>query len=263
MSWGKSIRLSRILGSTGRSVVLPVDHGAYMGPIKGIESIWNILEIAIKSGVDSILVNKGVLKLYAEKIAKSSRKVGIVLRVSGMLAGGKEFETLVSSVEEALVLGADGVAFTVYVGGDDYNEAIRLFGMLVDESDYWGIPVVGEFIPSSRIGIALESVKLSARIGAELGADVIKTVFVDPFREVVNTCPVPILIAGGEKMDTLKVLKMVRRAMDEGASGVCIGRNVFQHKNPERVLKAIIEIVRRDAELDKAIEVLRGDQGEL
>ena len=262
MSWGKRIRLSRILDSSGKSVVFPMDHGAYMGPIKGIESPWHTLKIAIENGVDSILVNKGILKYYIDKISRSSKKVGIILRISGTLAGRSEFETLTSSIEEALVLGADGVAFTVYVGGDNYDEAIRLFGKVVDESDFWGVPVVGEFIPSTKLGSSVESVKLAARIGAELGADIVKTIYAEPFREVVETCPAPILVAGGEKREPLSILRIIERAMDNGASGVCIGRNVFQYEEPEKIIKAIIGIVKRGIKLERAIEILRGERNE-
>jgi len=262
MSYGKVLRLGRVLDlESGRSIIFPVDHGGYMGPIKGIERPWSTLKMAIESGVDSLLIHKGFFKSYCNELSKCTKRVGLILRVSVAFAylSEPDYETLISLPEEALILGADAVAFTLHVGGKHYNKAVRLFSKVVDKCDSWGIPVVGECLPSRELGSNLEAVKTTVRVGAELGADIIKTIYVEPFEEVVDVCPVPIVIAGGEKKDYKSVLEMVEKAVKAGAAGVCIGRNVFQHENPDRMLKAIATIVKEGKSVEDALRILKGE----
>ncbi|RLE77145.1 MAG: fructose-bisphosphate aldolase [Thermoprotei archaeon] len=258
MACGKTVRLGRILDLSGRgTVILPVDHGAYMGPIRGLEKPLDVIRVAVEAGVDSILLNKGLLKRCASEIARAPRPVGLVLRASGAFVAREppEFEALISSAREALALGADAVAFTMYVGGRRHEEVVRAFGELVAECESWGVPVLGECLPSSELGSGVKAVKVAARVGAELGADVVKTIYAEPFEEVVDSCPVPIVIAGGRKRDAVGVLAEVKRAMEAGAAGVCIGRNVFQHDNPRAMLEAILKIVKEGAKLEEALRV--------
>jgi len=236
-----------------------MDHGGYMGPIKGIERPKDVLEQVVKGGATALLIQKGILKCCCNSFLG---KVGIILRVSGtnILSEDVTFETLTSTCEEALRLGADAVAFTVNVGSKRDYEAFKLFGLLVDACDEWSIPVLGEFLPAKNAvsnPYDVKHVKMVARIGAELGADIIKTHYAEPFEEVVSTCPVPIVIAGGAKKDIVSVLKMVRRAIDAGAAGICIGRNVFQHKNPYLITKILSQMVNENLSVDDALKILK------
>ncbi len=263
MSYGKRIRLGRVLDlENGKSIIFPIDHGGYMGPIKGVEDAWKVIELGVKCGADSILLHKGLLKKYSSELSKCAKKLGFILRVSGALYVPREtsFETIISSVEEALLLGADAVAFTLYVGGENYNEAIKFFGELVDVCDAWGVPVLGECLPTETLGEEVEAVKIAIRVGAELGADIIKTIYAEPFEEVVDVCPVPVVIAGGSKKSPNYVLKMVEKAIEAGAAGVCIGRNVFQHERPELMMKAIKAIVKDGKSFEEALEILKSGE---
>jgi len=260
MAYGKRIRLGRILDlELGKSIIFPIDHGGYMGPIKGIESSWKVIELGIRYNADSLLLHKGLLKKHGEELSKYSKKIGLILRVSGALYVSHEisFETIISSVEEALLLGADAVAFTLHVGGENYNEAIRFFGELVDVCDSWGVPVLGECLPTKSLGEGVEAVKIAVRVGAELGADVIKTVYAEPFEEVVDVCPVPVVIAGGSKKSPEYVLRIVEKAVKAGAAGVCVGRNIFQHERPELMMKAIKAIVKEGKNFEEALKILK------
>ncbi|RLE79525.1 MAG: fructose-bisphosphate aldolase [Thermoprotei archaeon] len=260
MGYGKRIRLGRVLDlESGKSIIFPIDHGGYMGPIKGIEDSWKVIELGIRCGADSILLHKGLLKRYSSELSRYAKKIGFILRVSGALYVPHEtsFETIISSVEEALLLGADAVAFTLHVGGENYNDAVRLFGELIDVCDSWGVPVLGECLPTRSLGEGVEAVKIAVRVGAELGADIIKTVYAEPFEEVVDVCPVPVVIAGGSKKSSEYILRIVEKAVKAGAAGVCIGRNIFQHESPELMMKAIRAIVKDGRSAEEALELLK------
>ncbi len=261
MSYGKLIRLSRILDlKSGKSIIFPIDHGGYMGPIKGLENPWNTLKTVLDTQcVDSLLLHKGLVKRYYRELSEYTRNVGIILRISATYMGSEkvDYEELIATCHEAIILGADAVAFTIYVGGKRHNDIVKLFGRIVDECDSLGIPILGECLPSPELGNDLNAVRTTVRIGAELGADMIKTIYVEPFEEVVDVCPVPIVVAGGAKRSDIEVLKMVKKAINAGAAGVCIGRNVFQHKNPDKMIKAIAKIVKENANLETAMKVLR------
>ncbi|MGB9622537.1 MAG: 2-amino-3,7-dideoxy-D-threo-hept-6-ulosonate synthase, partial [Candidatus Bathyarchaeia archaeon] len=192
-------------------------------------------------------------------------KVGIILRLSSNNTISPEFpfETMTASVEEAVKLGADAVAFTVNVGGEKDVEALRLFGAVADTCTHYSIPLLGEFLPAGKkVDNPYDAkwVKVAARMGAELGADLIKTNYTgspESFKEVVKSCPVPIVIAGGPKTETVKdTLEMVKGAMEAGAIGVCIGRNTWQAKNPTAMAKAISKIVHEEISVDKALKEL-------
>jgi fructose-bisphosphate aldolase/2-amino-3,7-dideoxy-D-threo-hept-6-ulosonate synthase len=171
---------------------------------------------------------------------------------------------MVTSVEEAVKLGADAVAFTVNVGGEKDVEALRLFGAVADACTQYSIPLLGEFLPAGKkVDNPYDAkwVKVAARMGAELGADFIKTNYTgspESFKEVVKSCPVPIVIAGGPKTETLKdTLEMVKGAMEAGAIGVCVGRNTWQTENPTVIARVIARIVHEGIPVDKALKELK------
>jgi fructose-bisphosphate aldolase/2-amino-3,7-dideoxy-D-threo-hept-6-ulosonate synthase len=260
---GKIVRFRRLLNpKTGKTYIVPMDHGAVLGPVSGIEDIKDTIDKVVKGGADSLLLNAGVMKYCA---TEHLGKVGIILRLSSnnILSPESPFETAVASVEKAVKLGADAVAFTVNVGGEKDVEALRLFGAVADACTQYSIPLLGEFLPAGKkVDNPYDAkwVKIVARMGAELGADIIKTNYTgspESFKEVVKSCPVPIVIAGGPKTETLKdALEMVKGAMEAGAIGVCIGRNTWQAKNPTAMARAISKIVHEGISVDEALKEL-------
>jgi len=219
---GKIVRFRRLLNPrTGRMYIVPIDHGAVLGPISGIEDVKDTINKVVKGGADSLLINRGIMRYC---MMEHLGKVGVILRISSnnFLSPEFPFETAVASVEEALRLGADAVAFTVNVGEERDVEALHLFG--------------ADFIKTNYTG-SIES-----------------------FKEVVKSCPVPIVIAGGPKTETLKdTLEIVKGAIEAGAIGVCIGRNTWQAKNPTAVARAISRIVHEEISVNEALKELEAE----
>jgi fructose-bisphosphate aldolase/2-amino-3,7-dideoxy-D-threo-hept-6-ulosonate synthase len=235
-----------------------MDHGGYMGPIQGIESIVDSVRKVVLGGADALLVQKGILKACSPEVFGDA---AIILRISGAADYLNEpFDYLTSSCEEAVRLGADGVAMTIYLGGLRDSEGFGLFGKIADEADKWGLPLLGECVPAKN-PTDISWIKRAARIGAELGADMIKTCHSKPFREIADACPVPIVVLGGEKMSsTREVLEVAYDAMQNGAVGTCIGRNIFQHNNPTAITRAISEIVHHRVPVEKALAIAEEPQ---
>jgi DhnA family fructose-bisphosphate aldolase class Ia len=255
----KNLRMRRLVNvSSKRTCIVPMDHGGYAGPMPGIESMADAIRGIIAGGADALLLQKGILKACPPETFGNA---GIIMRVSVAAEYFDEtFEYITSSCEEAVRLGADGVAMTVYVGTSTDSKAFRLFGKLVDAADKWGLPIMGEFVPAKNRSDIMW-VKRCARIGAELGADMIKTSYGKPFREVIETCPVPVVVMGGEKMtSTREVLEIVYDAVRSGALGTCIGRNTFQHKHPTAMTRAISGIVHEQISVEEALRIAERDQ---
>jgi fructose-bisphosphate aldolase/2-amino-3,7-dideoxy-D-threo-hept-6-ulosonate synthase len=231
-----------------------MDHGGYAGPIPGVESISQSIRKIVSGGADALLLQKGILKACSPDIFGSA---GIIMRVSGAAEYLNEpFEEIVSGCEEAVRLGADAVAMTVYIHGPNDSRAFSLFGRLTDEADRLGMPVLGEFLPAKERQ-DLVWIKTAARIGAELGADLIKTCHAKPFKEIVESCPVPIVVLGGDKMNSVRdVLEVAYDSVRNGALGTCIGRNTFQQKDPVAMTRAISKIVHEQASVEEGLSIV-------
>jgi len=263
---GKIARFRRLLNPrTGRMYIVPIDHGAVLGPIEGIVDVKDTIDKVVRGGADSLLINRGIMRYC---MVEHLGRVGVILRISSnnFLSPEFPFETVVASVEEALRLGADAVAFTVNVGEEGDIEGLRLFGAIADACAQYSMPLLGEFIPAGKKvdnPYDVRWVKIAARLGAELGADFIKTNYtgsVESFREVVKSCPVPIVIAGGPKTETLRdTLEIVKGAIEAGAIGVCIGRNTWQAKNPRAMARAISRIVHEEISVNEALKELEAN----
>lgn len=256
---GKSIRLNRITFD-GKMLCIPMDHGVTIGPVKGLDEIFKTIDSIQKGGASAVLLHKGIIKSLPKTL-----KIGIIMHFSAstIFSLSPNRKMVVASVEEALRLGVDAVSIHVNIGCDEEHEMISSLGELADECDKWDIPLIAMMYPrGQRIKNEFdpEIVAHVARIGAELGADIVKTVYTgssESFRKVVNSCPVPIVIAGGPKVENDKqVLEMAKGAMDAGAIGVTFGRNVFQHENPKAIVKALASIVFRKNNIEEALEVL-------
>ncbi len=247
---GKMIRMERIVDrSSGRTVIVPMDHGITMGPIKGLENMKETVDKMVAGGANAIVLHKGIVKSGHRRGGKD---VGLVIHLSGstILSPSPNKKVPVCSVEEALRWGADAVSVHVNLGAEDDSEMLEFLGETSDICHYWGMPLLAMIYtrgPKVENEYDVKYVKHAARVGAELGADIVKVNYTgspESFREVTGGCPVPVVIAGGEKVESDDdLLRMVAGALESGAKGVSIGRNAFQHDHPEAIVKAISGMV--------------------
>lgn len=243
---GIDIRLRRIFGEDGKTVICPLDFGGFMGPVEGLYDPSAAVRKVVEGGCDAILVNPG---LAATEWRNYAGKAGLVLRVTGgstRFSPNPTFHTLVCSVEEACRLGADAICIMLLVGSDYEQEMFEIMGQVVSESHSLGIPVLAEVIPCDPShSFDPEWIGVCARVGYELGADAIKTYCTsEGFEEIVKACRIPIVIAGGPKVEDPN--SVVRRAMAAGAAGIAFGRNVFQAQDPTAKVRELYSIVHED-----------------
>jgi len=259
--FGKENRLSRIINpQTKRCLAVALDHGMALGPIPGIVKPYKTLEL-LKDWIDAVLINKGIL---TTSFVPDGR-IGIILRASGgATIEGEDItqEGITSSVEEALRLDADALVMNIFVGSRSEHSTLVGLAKMADECYKWGLPLVGE----TAVGKDQEKrfdtdyIKLSTRVAAELGADLVKTYYTgERFEEVVEGCPVPILVAGGPCLKTEEqVLRMVYESLQKGAIGIAMGRNIWQSKNPIQMIKALHRIVHQGWSVEKALKETEG-----
>lgn len=269
MQIGKAIRLERITNrATKNAVIVPMDHGVTVGPIAGLVDLPSAVDKVATGGADAVLGHVGLPRLGHRGYGQD---VGLILHLSAStsLAPDSNHKVLVSSVERAIRYGADGVSIHVNLGAEDESGMLRDFGDVAMACEEWGMPLLAMVYtrgPKISNEYGLEVVKQAARVGAELGADIVKVVYTGDsksFRQVVEGAGgnlpggIRVVIAGGEKMETdEEVLTMVAGAMEAGGAGVSIGRNVFQHANPEKMVAALVAIVHQGKSVDEAMKVL-------
>jgi predicted phospho-2-dehydro-3-deoxyheptonate aldolase len=247
---GKSIRLERIINrNTGKSIIVPMDHGVTVGPIPGIIDLSSTIDKVAMGGANAILMHKGIVGAGHRHHGKD---VGLIIHLSAstVLSADSNAKTLVCTIEEAIKLGADAVSVHVNLGAKTESDMLNNLGYVSKWCLDWGMPLLammytrGEKIADEY---DVNVVKHAARAGAELGADLVKVNYTgtpESFREVVDGCPVPVVIAGGEKIETeSEFLDMVRGADQAGGAGVSIGRNIFQHANPTEIVQKIHNIL--------------------
>ena len=243
---GRDIRLNRIT-KKGKMVCIPMDHGITNGPIKGLEDTHNMIYQCEDSGLTAVIINKGIIK----SLPKTPR-IGLIthLSASTSLSPYPNKKVLIGNVADAIRLGSDAVSVHINIGAKEEPEMLEVLGMVSDECDEWNVPLLAMMYPRGeniKNPYDPEIVAHVTRIGAEAGADIVKSVYtgdLDSFRSVVNRCPVPIVIAGGPKSKTdADILEMCSNAIEAGAQGVTFGRNIFQHDNPSSLVKALYEIV--------------------
>jgi fructose-bisphosphate aldolase / 2-amino-3,7-dideoxy-D-threo-hept-6-ulosonate synthase len=259
MNQGKARRIKRIMQQDDHTVIVPMDHGVTVGPIPGIVNMQQIINHLIKGGVDAVLVHKGIAKRV------ETGDAGLIVMLSGMsnLSPNVNGKVQVCSVQEAIRLGADAVSVHVNVGAQDEDKMLSNLGKVADECDVYGLPLLAMMYPRGpkiQNEHAADVVAHAARIGAELGADIIKANFtgnIDTFKSVIESCPVPVVIAGGPKCKTSQeVLQTTHEAIRAGAAGLSIGRNVFQHENPTLIVKALSAIVHQGSSVEQALKIL-------
>ncbi|KAF5431252.1 fructose-bisphosphate aldolase / 2-amino-3,7-dideoxy-D-threo-hept-6-ulosonate synthase [Candidatus Methanophagaceae archaeon] len=261
---GKRIRLERIVDrNSGRSVVVPMDHGVTVGPIYGLTDMKQAVNAIAEGGANAVLVHKGIVIAGHRGYGKD---IGLILHLSAstMLGPDPLDKVMVATVEEAIKMGADAVSMHVNVGAETEAGMLEALGETAMVCEEWGMPLLAMMYPRGekvKREHEVEVVKHVARVGAELGADVIKTNYTgdpDTFKDVIDSCPVPVIIAGGPKTDTDEdVLTMVEDAISVGAAGVSIGRNVFQHKNPKDMTIAISKVVHEGVSAKEAMAELK------
>ena len=260
---GKDIRLERIIDRvTGRAVIVPMDHGVSVGPILGITNMKDAMSQVAEGGANAVVVHKGIV---ARGHRGGGPDMGLIVHMSAStsLCPEPNAKTLVCSVEEAMKLGADAVSVHVNIGDDHEKEMLTDLGKVAKKANEWGMPLLAMVYPRGRNiqdEYAPEAVQHAARLGAELGADIVKVSYTgspDTFRKVVEGCHVPVIIAGGPKMDSDQaILEMVKGAIDAGGAGTSIGRNVFQHNNPTKIVQALHMVVHNNASVDEALNHL-------
>jgi len=232
---GLQIRLNRILRS-GKMLCIPMDHGISSGPIKGLEDPHNVIYTCQHYGLTSVIVNRGILKTLPKPLA-----IGVLVHYSSStsLSKSPNRKMLTGSVEDALRLGADGVSLHINIGGKEEPEMLEQLGKMADDCHKWDMPLLAMMYPRGE--------NIKDPHGAEMGADIVKTVYTgdyDSFAKIVKSTPVPIVIAGGPKAKTDNdVLEMTEEAMKAGAKGVTYGRNIFEHKRPDRMTEALAGII--------------------
>ncbi|MDG6915634.1 MAG: 3-hydroxy-5-phosphonooxypentane-2,4-dione thiolase [Nitrososphaerota archaeon] len=248
MDYGLKNRISRMIRpSTGRSVMLACDHGYFMGPTRRLENPRTTIAPLVPYS-DVVSVTRGVLRASVDP----EWDVPILLRVSGgtsILQDDLSNEGITTSMKEAVRLNATAVSISIFVGAPNEKETLLNLGRLVDEGEEYGMPVMA----ITAVGKELEKrddryLSLACRVAAELGARMVKTYYCEGFSRVVDGCPVPVVVAGGPKLDTeADVFRLVRSAIEEGAVGVDMGRNIWQNDHPVAVIKAIDAIVHEGA----------------
>lgn len=248
---------------THRTVIVPMDHGLTMGPIAGLEDMATIVNKVADGGANAIILHKGIVRAGHRGYG---RDIGLILHLSGSTSLGPDplGKVPVATVEEAIKLGADAVSVHINVGAPNEPEQLRSFGEVAEICAGWGMPMLAMMYPRGpKVKSEHDPVMVShaARIGAELGADIIKTNYtgdINSFKKVVRGCPVPVVIAGGPKMATDRdVLEMALEATKAGGAGVSIGRNVFQHRNPVGMVRALAKIVHEEVSVERAMRELK------
>ena len=243
---GFQIRLGRILRE-GKMLCIPMDHGISNGPIPGLEDPHSMIYSCQGAGLSSVIVNKGIIRSMPRPAS-----IGILMHISGStsLSVYPNRKVPTGTAEEAARMGADGVSVHINIGGSEEPEMIRHLGDAAEQCHRWGMPLLAMMYPRGenvKDPHDPETVAHVARIGAECGADIVKTVYTgdpDSFSRIVRGTTVPVVIAGGPRAETdMDVLRMTEDAMSAGAAGVTYGRNIFAHKNPPAMVRALAAII--------------------
>ena len=253
MDWGMERRLAQIIPpATGRAFFLAVDHGYFLGPTRMLENPGETVK-ELTPIADALFVTRGVLR----NSIPASTKPNVILRISGgnsIVGPTLENETLVVDPEEAIRLGVQAVGVSVFVGSEYEKVTLTNLANAVNLYERYGIPVMAVTAVGKELGKRdARYLSLSCRIAAELGARVVKTYWCEDFEKVTESCPAPVVIAGGPKTDDAhEVFSFVRDGLDRGAIGVNLGRNIWQHYDPVGVAKGLRAVIHEGASADEA-----------
>lgn len=260
---GKQIRLERIMNrNTRKTVIVPLDHGVTVGPIPGLINMEDTVNKIAEGGANAVVMHNGMV---TKGHRRQGRDIGLIVHLSGStsLSPDPNRKVIVCDVQQAIRLGADAVSIHVNIGANTEDEMLRDFGKINRDCMEWGYPLLAMVYPRGpkvKDERDVEMVKIAARVGAELGADIVKVPYTgdsDSFAKVVEGSPIPVVIAGGSKMTDKQTLEMIEGAMKAGAAGLSMGRNAFQHENPTKLVRAACAIVHEGISAKEAIKMLK------
>jgi len=254
LDWGMQNRLARIFNpKTGRTVMLAFDHGYFQGATTGLERI-DVKIMPLAPYADTLMLTRGILR----SIVPPSFSQSIVMRASGGTSMLKELsnEEIAVDIEDSIRMNVSAMAVQVFIGGEYEKQSIINMTRLVDQGNRYGIPTLAVTAVGKDMVRDARYFRLATRICAELGAHYIKTYYIEnDFETVTASCPVPIVIAGGKKIPELDALKMAYNAIQQGAAGVDMGRNIFQSEAPVAMIKAVRSVVHENESAEKAFEL--------
>ncbi|MFO6297849.1 3-hydroxy-5-phosphonooxypentane-2,4-dione thiolase [Rahnella selenatireducens] len=260
LDWGMQSRLARIFNpDSGRTVMLAFDHGYFQGPTTGLERI-DINIAPLFPHTDVLMCTRGVLR----SVVPAAINKPIVMRASGGNSILTELsnETVAVAIEDALRLNVAAMAAQVYIGSEHEHQSIKNIIQLVDQGMRYGMPTMAVTGVGKDMARDQRYFSLATRIAAEMGANIIKTYYVDSgFERIAAGCPVPIVIAGGKKLPEREALEMCYQAIDQGASGVDMGRNIFQSESPVAMLHAVKTVVHENSSVAHAYELFLSEKG--
>ncbi|HBD08779.1 MAG TPA: fructose-bisphosphate aldolase [Syntrophobacteraceae bacterium] len=264
---GKVLRLKRLIApQDGRLLIFPLDHGVSCGPIPGLQHMEETVRIGAAGGADALVLHKGMLR-YLQTLRQPLPGIFLHLSASTQLGSTLHHKVPVATVEEALRHGVDGVSVHINLGNDQEGDMLRDLGMVGTACTAWQLPLlVMIYVRGIRVPSPIPDTAIAhaARVAAELGADIIKIPAPAEGRvlaEITAASPVPVVVAGGSRMeDTGSLLRHVEAVLEAGASGVAIGRNIFQHQQPERLLQALSAMVHQGWSARRAVDHMNAAQ---
>lgn len=264
MSIGKAIRMERIMDrNDGRTIIIPMDHGVTVGPLYGLVDLRATVNQVVEGGANAMLMHKGLPRCSHRR---GGRDVGLIIHLSAStsLSPTPNAKAMVGTVEDALKLGADAVSIHVNLGDETEPQMLADLGTLCSNADTWGVPVLAMMYargPKIKDEYDTDVVAHCARVGQELGADIVKVNYTgdpDSFTRVTEACCIPIVIAGGPKMESDRdIVQMVYDSVQAGGSGLSVGRNIFQNTQPARLVAALSKVVHENFSVDQACELLK------
>jgi len=257
MSWGLQNRIASIIKpDDNRALMLAVDHGYFLGPTEKLEVPKKTISPLLRY-CDSLMLTRGVLRTSIE----SRYPVPIVLRVSGgssIIGEDLSNEQITVSIKDAIRLNASALAMSIFVGSKYEHQTIVNLGKLVNEAEEYGIPVLAVTAVGKEIGQKdSRYLSLACRIASEQGAHIVKTYYCENFEKVVESCPVPIIVAGGKKISERDALELAYNSIKGGAVGVDMGRNIWQSENPVPMIRAVRAIIHSNADVNEAYELYK------
>ena len=256
MDWGLKNRISQIIKPhNNRALMLAVDHGYFLGPTEKLENPKKVIAPLLKY-CDSLMVTRGVQRTCVPVTTDTP----MVLRVSGgssIIGEDLSQEEITVSIQDAIRLNASALAMSIFVGSKYEHQTIVNLGKLVSKAEKYGIPVLAVTAVGKELGKDSRYLSLACRIAAEQGAHIVKTYYCENFEKVVQSCPVPIIVAGGKKIPERDALQLTYNSIKDGAVGVDMGRNIWQSEHSVAMIKAVRSIVHGNANVDQAYNLYK------
>ncbi|MFC2155229.1 2-amino-3,7-dideoxy-D-threo-hept-6-ulosonate synthase [Acidobacteriota bacterium] len=259
---GKTLRLNRLIHiESKRFCIVPIDHGTTLGPINGLENAVQTISNIVEGGADGLVMHKGLLSMAAPHPGLAKGRYWMHLSVSTVLGPDPNYKVLVATVEETVKLGADGISIHVNIGTESETEMIKDFGKVSEACLEWGMPLLAMMYSKKDAHKDAGQIAHAARLGQELGADIVKVDYpgtIEGMARVVNGVQVPVVIAGDSKTDNPgELLGIINDAIQAGAAGVSIGRNIFQYKDQRLITEMIAGVVHKTLQFEDCLEKIK------